>query len=727
MAEPALIPEFEPLLGAARPTVYQTNAFRVMGVAVDTPVVEIDRQVQKVEMMLKSGVRDQALRGLLPLPSGPSLAALQDAKRRLGDPQSRLMEEFFWFWPEEPGKSETDAALQALQRRDLLSTVNIWQGRSREPADTAAIHNLAILHHLQAIETEPPASSKGPIPDSLWIEAWRYWRTLVDQDQFWKRLATRIGELDDPRLTSQVAGQIRGSLLSSILQINLSLAFTAAEAEDFARADVHVRVMKQESGLSPDALRKRTQPYLEYIRTYVTHRCASAEVEASANVDQTAQILKRFLDDVRLKLEILNCLLGAGNELRDAAHDQVAQAVCDRMAAYGNETEDWKACEELLCASQPLAVSPPIRAKITDDLEKVRENLEFHTCWFCKKNQPSEKAAAIVEMRGDVTPTPIYQGTPYEGRTLPVKVPRCQQCRRIHMGRRIIVAAAAGIFAAVVAWHAPSPAIPAFCATIAAWLGTIAARHFGWLGRIRTHGGARLPVSPEMAKRHHPAVTEMKSRKGALGMTPADAPMPAWGAGIGKFAAWAGVFGILTCVFFALAGLRPSKSATVRKATPLVTTQPSTPATSDTTGLASIPITRQEGTEPNEASGITTTGTSQRAGKAYIVSLYKEVEANETQLQTLSASFEKCQQTLEQFNQRISEDRLRLDKMESDSRLGRSINKTEYEAIRARHNSNVLSHNTQLESCRVIAGQRDALVDATNAKIREYNNLTAGR
>ena len=229
MSEPALIPEFEPLLGAARPTVYQTNAFRVIGVAVDTPDVEIDRQVQKVEMMLRSGINDQALRGLLPFPSRPSFAALQDAKQRLGDPQSRLMEEFFWFWPEEPGQSNTDPALQALEKRDLLSTVNIWQSRSREPADTASIHNLAILHHLQAIETEPPASSKGPIPDSLWIQAWRYWRTLVDQDQFWKRLATRIGELDDPRLTSYVAEQIRGSLLLGILQINLSLAIAAVE------------------------------------------------------------------------------------------------------------------------------------------------------------------------------------------------------------------------------------------------------------------------------------------------------------------------------------------------------------------------------------------------------------------------------------------------------------------------------------------------------------------
>jgi hypothetical protein len=698
MSEPALIPEFEPLLGAARPTVYQTNAFRVIGVAVDTPDVEIDRQVQKVEMMLRSGINDQALRGLLPFPSRPSFAALQDAKQRLGDPQSRLMEEFFWFWPEEPGQSNTDPALQALEKRDLLSTVNIWQSRSREPADTASIHNLAILHHLQAIETEPPASSKGPIPDSLWIQAWRYWRTLVDQDQFWKRLATRIGELDDPRLTSYVAEQIRGSLLLGILQINLSLAIAAVEAEDFARADVHIRVMKQESGLSADVLRSRTQLSLEYVRTWVAHRCARAEVETSASVAQTAQILKRFLDDVRLKLEILNRLLGAGNELRDAVYDQVAQTVHDRVAALGNKAEDWRACEELLCTSQPLAVSPSISTKIADDLEKVREKRDFNTCWFCKKNQPSEKAAAIVEMRGDATRTPIFQGTAYQGRTSRVKVPRCPQCHHIHMVRRIVVAGAAGIAAAVVAWHAPSPAIPAFCATTAAWLGTIAARYFGWLGKIRTPGGAKLPILPEMAKRHHRAITQMKSPEGAWGKTSTIAPTRISGAGIGKFAAWAGGFGILTCVFFALAGLRPSKSATVRNAS--------------TSGAAQPSITGQQGAGPNDASP---------------GALFQEIEANKTQLQTLSASFEKCQQTLDQYNQQISEDRQRLDKMESDMRLGRNIDKTQYDAIRVRHNSNVLSHNMELGTCHVIAGQRDALVDATNTKIREYNKLTGGK
>ncbi len=731
MAEPILNPEFEPLLKAARPTVYQTNAFRMIGVAVDTSVAEIGRKVQKVEMMLKFGVGDQALPGLLPPPSKPSLAALQDAKQRLGDPQTRLIEEFFWFWPEEPGGSKTDLALQALERRDLQSAADIWLNRSRNPTDTGSIHNLAVLNHLQALETAPPTGSNGAVAEGLWIQAWRYWRTLVDHDPFWKRLANRIHELDDPRLTSQATGQIRSSLISSILQIDLSLAVSAAEAKDFARAGVHMKVMVQESSLPAGALRKQTEQSLEYVRTWIKHRCASADVEISANVDQTDQILKRFLQDARPKLEILNCLLGAGDRLRDAEHDQVAQTVRDNMVAFGNKTEDWKACEELLCAIQPLAVSPSIKSKIADDLEKVRENREFNTCWFCKENKPDEKAAAIVDMFGNVTQTPTLNGTHYEWRHLPVKVPRCRQCRRVHRGRRIFAAAAAGmaacIVAAVVGWDASTYAIPAFFVTLTTWIGTVVAQYIGWAGKIRVPDRGKLLVLQEMAKRDHRAIAQLKSQQWAFGKTPPQVTTQASGSAVGKVAAWVGVFALLTWVFSALADLTPSTSTPVQTPPPVVSTQPSIPAASDTAGRPNTPITEQEGSRPNGVSGVTSTETSDRAGNAYIESLHQEIEANKVQIETLSASFEQCQQTLAYYNGQISADRQRLDQMESDSKLGQNVDEAEYESIRTRHNSNVRLHNSELESCRAIGEQHDALVDATNAKIHEYNNLIGAK
>lgn len=573
MALPSLILEFEPLLKAARPTVYQTNAFRMIGVAVDTPVAEISRQVQKVEMMLKLHLSNQAPVGLLPLPSQPSLATLQEARQRLSDPQARLIEELFWFWPEEPGGSKSDLAFQALQRRDLQSAKDIWLNRSRKPTDTSSIHNLAILHHLQALDAVLATSDQGSVAEGLWIQAWKYWRTVVDHDPFWTRLASRICELEDPRLTSAAKGQIRSSLLSAMLQIDLALAVRAAEAGDYARAGVHGRVTR-ESGLPAEVIREQTEHSLEHVRNLITHRCASAEAETSVNVDQTAQILKRLLHDARPKLDLLNYLLGAGNRLRDAAHDQVAKTVRDSLIDFGNKTEDWKACEELLTAIQPLAASQSYRTQIAEDLAVVRRLRESSMCWFCEENRPDEKTAAVVEMYGEVTRTATSEGTHVEWRFGPVKVPRCRQCRRMHVGRGVSIASAAGLVAAIVAWNANEPFVPAVLATLAAWLGTIAARYSDWFGKIRAQDGTKLVVRREMAKRHHPTIADLKSQGWAFGKRPDSDSIDITGAAVGKLAAWAGVVVILTLLFSALAGPRGATSTTAPGPTPPAPPQP---------------------------------------------------------------------------------------------------------------------------------------------------------
>jgi hypothetical protein len=192
-------------------------------------------------------------------------------------------------------------------------------------------------------------------------------------------------------------------------------------------------------------------------------------------------------------------------------------------------------------------------------------------------------------------------------------------------------------------------------------------------------------------------------------------------------AAWVGVFALLTWVFSALADLPPSASTPVQTPPPVVSTQPPIPAASNTAGGPNTPITQQEASRPTDVSGVTSAEPVERAGNAYIASLHQAIEANKAQLETLSASFEQCQQTLAYYNDRISEDRQRLDQMESDSKLGQNVDEAEYESIRTRHNSNVRLHNSELESCRAIGEQHDALVDATNAKIHEYNNLIGAK
>ena len=123
--------EFEPLLKAGRPNVYHTNALRLLGLATDAPSTEVNRRFQKLEMMQKLGITEppsESPRGHSPIPL--TLPLLQDAKQRMNDPRTRIIEEFFWFWPETPGNSSNDDALASLAED--------WQIRQQSCGRSAA-------------------------------------------------------------------------------------------------------------------------------------------------------------------------------------------------------------------------------------------------------------------------------------------------------------------------------------------------------------------------------------------------------------------------------------------------------------------------------------------------------------------------------------------------------------------------------------------------------------
>ncbi len=90
----------EPLLKAATPDLYKDNSFRIIGLPTDASPVSIKRKLDKAEMLIKlSGVSDWRLDGVLTLSEPINADKLFEAKRRLKDPESRLVDECFWFWP----------------------------------------------------------------------------------------------------------------------------------------------------------------------------------------------------------------------------------------------------------------------------------------------------------------------------------------------------------------------------------------------------------------------------------------------------------------------------------------------------------------------------------------------------------------------------------------------------------------------------------------------------
>ena len=79
-----------------------------------------------------------------------------------------------------------------------------------------------------------------------------------------------------------------------------------------------------------------------------------------------------------------------------------------------------------------IAASESIRQRIERNIEVNKSNMEYGTCWFCKKNPADEKAAIVVKMHGEVTRTPIYGGTNIKWRKIDINVPRCSKCKALH-------------------------------------------------------------------------------------------------------------------------------------------------------------------------------------------------------------------------------------------------------------------------------------------------------
>jgi hypothetical protein len=137
----------ETLLKAATPDIYAKNSFRIIGLPTDAKPSVIKRQIDKAGMLLKlSG--DGAWRpgGALPLDGQVGVETLGEVKRRLNDPEQRLVDECFRFWP--TGEGSDDTVLDALSCYDIKAAVEIW---CNDRKSVAARHNLAVLYHCLAL------------------------------------------------------------------------------------------------------------------------------------------------------------------------------------------------------------------------------------------------------------------------------------------------------------------------------------------------------------------------------------------------------------------------------------------------------------------------------------------------------------------------------------------------------------------------------------------------
>jgi hypothetical protein len=364
----------EALLKNLKPDLYRVNAFRLAQLRADAAPRDAARRLEKIKLHAKLGTAAEGVRGPLALQPPPDVDAVREAVERLNDPERRLVDEFFWFWPE-PAEG-ADEALAAADRGDVATARKRWQEATASPV---AGHNLAVLAHLLALDFEHRAMTTGRVLDTVlcklrdqaWAEAWKHWKTLLEQPTFWDRFRERLRELNEPQLPEALADDFRRALPVALLGLNAQLAVQWAERRLPLEAERHKTLLRN-SGL--DAI-------------------------------DADEALRRALRPVRERIKML----------------------CDSAAESGSH-DSYQTALDLFKGVAPL----PGRDSDRDNLLEDAGPALYRVCWFCQKAPGDSGSPAVVPMHGRVTRTKTGSGESVHWDRQFIEVPRCWHCSQAH-------------------------------------------------------------------------------------------------------------------------------------------------------------------------------------------------------------------------------------------------------------------------------------------------------
>ena len=371
------------LMNACTPLVYRRNFFRITGLAVDAAPRTIRRRVDDLKHAEEHGDADQEHGHAFALIPPPDLEQIREAARRLQDPERRLIEEFFWFWPTEWNNVDGDAALAAISRGEKRKAVEIWiagLGVGHNVKVVVAKHNLAVMYQMLALDYEHDAldsdlSEKGLTKSSgYWRECFRFWEELTEDETFWSFLAGRIRMLNEPQLTTGFARRMRKSLPGAMDKINAMLAMRYFESGKLALAERQIIYMQDtHRGLDnvPETLARITQP----LKTRVQSAAQNATAAASREPESAANIAREMLLVVAEPLRVIKLILPSDNHERVDLCDSVAEACLKCIFAYARETEDWTVSLEILDGALAVAASTDMVNRISENRATVSRNL----------------------------------------------------------------------------------------------------------------------------------------------------------------------------------------------------------------------------------------------------------------------------------------------------------------------------------------------------------------
>lgn len=365
---------------------YCENTFRITGLPVDASAKEIKKHADRLKMMEELGCGDGANPAAFTLNPPPTVDQIRGAIQRLNEPEHRLVDEFFWFWPQEFGNSAADPAIVAMLSGDSDTAFHIWSGYENHPElDFVASHNIAVMFHLIALDwtiyhlAADVDSERETKILSYWEQSFSRWEKVVADDRIWDTVKERIRSMNDARLTTGFARRMREALPAALDKINAQAALKFAS--DRGRLDIakrHVRFMRQtHNGL--DDVDKTSDLVLRPIVTRVKHLINSARKANSINANQGATEAQNLLEHCLPLLEIYELFHGKTAHQKTELFDEVADVAADCLISYQKKTGNNRRFVELMRHAKGFATSIHLQKRIDEGIDAGEQNILYES------------------------------------------------------------------------------------------------------------------------------------------------------------------------------------------------------------------------------------------------------------------------------------------------------------------------------------------------------------
>jgi hypothetical protein len=375
--------ECKAMIEVADQKLFYNNAFRITGLLTNASGREITKHGDRLKLYEELGNGETPLSGAFVRKPPPTLDEIRTALQRLKNPERRIVDEFFWFWPTPDANGGRDEALDAVQQGQANKAISIWRERETDRPDAVvARHNLAIAYHVAALDLENAAIGHDCTEEqrtkiaNFWQSSIKRWLSIADDDRLWDHVVERIRQLNEPNLPTGFSRQIRKNLRAALCKIHadLGLAYLECAQIDYAQSQLSLcKQLAQETGADDIAAEIVINPIIARLRQQLD----LAQQTAAANPSRAAEAAWELLDLARRMSSRFELLLAPKHPARADLYDDIADLTNRIQITYHKTKADDQTCLEILQQALSYATTFEIKKRIEENIEILKSNISY--------------------------------------------------------------------------------------------------------------------------------------------------------------------------------------------------------------------------------------------------------------------------------------------------------------------------------------------------------------